>query len=168
VGLLVALTVSGCSGPTFKDYPSPEGGYTIQLPGPPKEMRSGKLVVRTFDHRHGTYAVVYHDIPAPVEEQSKESKDSKEKSKEIEDRLVGAQNGAVNKLGGTLIQDKKIQLGERHPGRVFLADLPDKRQLHERLYLVGGRLYQVLVLGEKAWVETREADQFLDSFALLK
>jgi len=105
------------------------------------------------------YQVSHLDLPLPPDT-SPEA---------LEERLEGIQNGAVHNIDATLLRGKKITLGGKHPGRDVLAELPQGTGLIRlRLYLAGGRLYQVSVRGKRDLVEGPEAERFLDSFTLLR
>ena len=71
---------------------------------------------------------------------------------------------------GRVSSEKKISLGNtKYPGRDIVVTMGQPKGLmHNRIYLVDGRLYQVMVLGTKAFTESREARQVLDSFALTR
>ena len=47
---------------------------------------------------------------------------------------------------------------------VALANGPHLISTWTRVYLVGTRLYQVMVMGTKDYAASKEADAFLDSF----
>lgn len=52
----------------------------------------------------------------------------------VEKMLDGARNGAVVKMNGSLIYEKKISL-DGIPGREFSANLPDRFIMTERVYI---------------------------------
>jgi hypothetical protein len=69
----------------------------------------------------------------------------------------------------TLSSEKKISLPGGHHGREILANLNDKKgQIRARVYLVGSRMYQVMVMGIPGFVSAPDADTFLSSFELKK
>jgi hypothetical protein len=82
--------------------------------------------------------------------------------------LDGAVDGCVKGLKGKLLSDEKAALGkEKHPGRELLIALPaGGLRYRARCYLVGDRLYQVVVIGAEDFVKGKAAGAFLDSFSL--
>jgi hypothetical protein len=84
-----------------------------------------------------------------------------------EKRLNGAQAGAVGNINAKLTSSSKITLDRKHSGRDFAAELPaQKGMVRARIYIVGPRLYQIMAMGTKPWVESSNTKKFLDSFAL--
>lgn len=171
--ILVAMTfglllASGCGRAEFKEYTSAAGNFKVQMPGSPKEeSQSAKaptgetmnLNVASVQQKDGVYVVMWSDLPIPAGESEKD----------IQTRLDGSRDGALRNINGKLTDEKKITIGDKHPGRDIQADLPNgKGSLRARIYLVGTRLYQVMVVGTSSWVSSADALKFLDSFALTK
>jgi hypothetical protein len=78
--------------------------------------------------------------------------------------LQGARNGALQNTKTNLLRERKIALGENH-GVEFESE-NDTLHLTVRVYLVGTRLYQVLV-GYPISTPFKDAARFLDSFQLI-
>ena len=90
-----------------------------------------------------------------------------ETPEQIQDRLDGARDGAVRNVNGTLTSSSQITLGkQKYLGREFNATItkPKEGQLRARVYLVGKRFYQVIVMGTNEYATSKEATAFLDSF----
>jgi hypothetical protein len=103
------------------------------------------------------YALSYIDLPIPAGEPKAT----------IQKRLDGARDGMVRNLRGTLVSSSRITLQKKYPGRQVQATLPTAQQfLHGRVYLVGTRLYLILVSGPKEWATSAEATRFLDSLVV--
>ena len=70
-------------------------------------------------------------------------------------------------MGGTFKSESKIELDGKHPGREILADIPSKGgAVRARVYLVGTRLYQIMVVGKKGFEESADTLKFLNSLKL--
>src|SRR5262249_12457114 len=67
--------------------------------------------------------------------------------------------------GSKLTSEKKITLG-RYPGRDYAVKLADQAEMRGRVYLVGNRMYIVLVKGAKEFANSPDADHFLQSLKL--
>jgi hypothetical protein len=158
------LPVGEIPGGKFKEFKSAAGGFTAQMPGNPKQQSQnipggGILTAYLVEERDGAYMVGYSDIPiAPNESEA-----------QLQNRLDGSRDGAVRNLNATVVRDVKIKLAGKHPGREIEANLPqNKGVMRARFYIVGSRMYQVMVLGTRAWVGAPTVTAFLDSFALTK
>jgi hypothetical protein len=85
--------------------------------------------------------------------------------------LAGSRDGAARGLNGEIVDDRAIVLGDQ-PGRAFTIYGADKDgqpfTLWVRHYLVENRLYQVMAMATRGANQEVAAEQFLDSFTLLK
>lgn len=100
------------------------------------------------------YALGHSDLPANPE--------TEEATKNV---LKGAQDGTTKAIKGTVVSERDITLG-KYLGREFTLDLAGGNQYRGRLFVIEGRLYQVLVVGSKEFVNGLEAKAFLYSFEL--
>ena len=82
--------------------------------------------------------------------------------------LNGCIEGNVKALKGKLLTEEKITLGKaKHAGREIRIEMPDKKSIYRaRIYLVGDRLYQVVVLGPDDFAKGKAVEDFLKSFAI--
>ena len=110
--LLVALLIfAGCEVTTWKEFESKEGGFSVQMPGPPTEKRQtfntqvGSVDARFFtveaDRGASVFMVVYGDYPEAL--------------MATEDRnmlLDAARDGAVGNIQGTLLSERAISAAE--------------------------------------------------------
>ncbi len=156
----VAL-LGGCGKAEFKPYSSAEGKFSCEFPGSPKEETQSAAGVPMkmigIDGGNVAYAVTYADMPIPANE----SADG------IQDRLDGVRDGMLSSLGGKLKSESRIELDGKHPGREIRADLPEgKGTVRARVFFVGTRLYQVMVIGEKGFAESADTLRFLNSLKL--
>ena len=70
--------------------------------------------------------------------------------------LAGVVERNVGQLKGKVSAEEKVTLGkDKHPGRDVRVDLPDKKQFYRaRVFLVGDRVYQIVVLGPEEAAQT--------------
>jgi hypothetical protein len=163
---LLLGAVAGCGMPPLQKFSTAEGRFEVQMPGTPQEktetIPTGKLHCFTCDFPSGAYAAQWIDLP-----QTKGETEA-----QLRTRLEKARDNAIANLKGKLLTEKdkdgSLKLAEKYPGLEFSTEIPSQNgMIHARLYLVEGRLYQLMVLGRKSFVESKEADTFLQSFALL-
>jgi len=163
-GSLVVLAgvffLSGCGSKELKEFKSPAGGFKVLMPGNPKEQTqntaAGQFKMYSVEERNGAYMAGFADTPIPPNEPEAKT----------QIRLDGARDGAVGNIKGTLVREAKIQLSG-NPGREIEANLPQNKGIvRARFYIVGSRMYQIMVVGTKSFAGSSDATKFLDSFAL--
>jgi hypothetical protein len=157
------LLLGGCQDGQMREYTSPDGQFKVLFPGKPKEetqLGIGGLMKKvSVSRRDGAYVVTAQEVKIAPDAAPAV----------LEDRLDGVRNGAVSNIRGKLLREEKITLAGRYPGRDIVAEMPEQvGLLRDRLYLVGDRLYQVMVMGRREWVESPDAQRFLDSFTLTR
>lgn len=163
-GLAVVLLLGAEGAPALKEHTSREGGFSVRVPGDMREAvksvtRDGKAgTQRTYTCSPDpkvTYLVLVRDRPDLVEAGSEA----------VEKELEAAPRLAAQALKGKLLGEKPITLGE-HPGREFQVEC--KEGLYRaRVYVVGGRLYEVTVLAPREVATSKTADEYLQSLKLL-
>ena len=105
-----------------------------------------------------SWAVVYADYPEEVVQAS-----------DPDAMLDGAVAGAASNVGGEVVSKAEIAL-DGSPGRECTISLVQNGQdmvLRARIFLVGNRLYQIMVIVPKGEENSQEIDSFLQSFQLL-
>jgi hypothetical protein len=71
-------------------------------------------------------------------------------------------------VGGQTKSSKKITLAGKYPGMEVDATVPKANgSARSRVYMVKGRLYQMLVLGENSFVDSADTGKFLDSLQII-
>jgi hypothetical protein len=160
--LVLFAGAAGLSAQDDKKFTSKEGKFAAKFPGEPKTLNqkaSGLDMTVTMVEKGKTgFGVIYADLP--------EGAAKLEPAK----LLDGAQNGAVTKGNAKVTKSADLKYkanGKEFPAREFLAERDDQT-IRVTLILVDLRLYQVLVVGEKAVVTGKEADEFFKSFELTK
>src|SRR5262249_52775087 len=91
----------------------------------------------------GLYLVATLDIP----EAATEADDK------LQARLDAGRDQGVQNAKGKLVQETRIKLANKYPGREILVELPaSKEMLRGRFYLVEGRMYQLVAVGSAEFV----------------
>lgn len=144
---------------------SQSGGFTVAMPGMPTEKKQkvetakGHLNVFLLVAEGGDsslYAVSYSDLP-----EAELKKDVNER------RLDQARDSAVSAVRGKLRTEKALELAG-HPGRDIVIENDGAAIARMRIVLVRRRLYQVMALGNAAFLSGKDVGVFLDSFRLNK
>ena len=154
------------AGKAAKEFTSKVGGFSAAFPGTPKESKEpiakdGTIQTQyTLDGPTGAYLVSFQDNP----NLAKAGKVEREKA------LQAAQDAVQRGTQGKLLRSKEITLDKVHPGREYeiQASHGGGGLFRSRAYLVKDRLYQVIVVGQKDFATSKEADRFLESFKLVK
>jgi hypothetical protein len=162
--LTCALVVlPGCGDVELKEFSPPGGRCKVMMPANPQEksqaVAGANLKMYVHEQRSGGYMLGIADMPIPPGEP-----DAK-----IQDRLDGAVQGAINNSGATLVKSDRVMLEGKHPGRAFegtIAQGSKKGKMRARVYLVGTRMYQLVVAGDNSFVDAGSADKFLGSLTL--
>lgn len=135
----------------WQQFSSPVGKFTISMPGKPiqeSNTDSDGSVTHNFTVVSGetVYLVTYSDLVAEVE---------RVKPSDIFDAVC---KGYIAD-GDKLVNQREIQLGG-YPGRSVDLKATDGMNGKANIYLIGNRLYQLLLLSS----ELEDGKQFFDSF----
>jgi hypothetical protein len=158
--VLASGFLSGCGEAPLQEYTSEEGKFRLKLPGAPEPDDSGAFPERVNKvrllERSGKYEVAWEDL-----------KNAKGLS---DDKLLDdGCDLALKLVKGKLLRRKEITLAGKYPGRELIIGDPDGDYIvHDRMYLVGTRLYNVMASGPKWWVESSQSRKVLDSFEHLE
>ncbi len=81
--------------------------------------------------------------------------------------LQGSRDGVSENLGGTITQDTEIVL-DKHPGREFIVTAKDDKgkpfTVRVRLYIVGARLYELIVWLPENVESNKDVETFFSTF----
>lgn len=152
----------------WKEFTSVEGGFSVLLPGVPKE------VVREIDSPFGKaqghyfnlfmfadFGFSYTNLPLNIE--------NPEAAKKL---LDYTRDGMLARFKGKLLEEKDIKL-DGHPGRFFKIELASGDLARHKVFIVGNRAYQVIFISKfrdvpPAVLNFHEsaATNFLSSFKL--
>lgn len=165
LGLIALLTVTACAQQqNWFSMESKEGRFSVSMPGHPKEIPqiintpvgeidTHPLVLR---RQNTAFIVMYSDYPKEYF-----------KDQDMKSILDSFRDGAVKNTQGTLLLEKILTLGP-YPGREIIIATPNGEGTStDRFFLVGNRLYQLIVACPKADRYSPDINQFLESFKLL-
>jgi hypothetical protein len=150
----------------WREFTPKEGRFSIMMPSKPEsEVQSEftpvgivKLYIFAAEKDDSYYAVSYSDFPEYVIKYS-----------DVGTVLDDARDGMVANVQGKPISSRRIKL-QGYYGRDVKFQVTEEGQVgtaYARIYLVGNRLYQILVIGPQEQFPESEALRFLNSFQLL-
>jgi hypothetical protein len=149
--------------PQLSDVGSPEDGFTAKMPGTAQVARnkvtipSGDVTIATWNTSvEGViYALTAADYPTKfVAARSPETMLNKE-----------GRDSLITQLKGTLKSEENITINDMYPGKAMVIS-SDNGEVKARSYLVGPRLYTLLVLYNPS-IGAPAADEFLRSLTLI-
>jgi hypothetical protein len=146
----------------WKEFSSPEGTFSILMPGQPAQSNqtvktaAGDMELHQYmvELRSGAYGVIYSDLPPLFLQQPDAAR-----------RLLdGGRDGAVSQVKGKLVSEDIIHIG-LNPGRELHVEFA-KGTIRTRMYLINARLYQVVAVIPSGHEQKASEDttKFLDSF----
>jgi hypothetical protein len=148
---------------------APEGaGFKVSFKARPDEehaqSRDGTTInMALLIEENGGYMMSYADAsligPGETPERTQ---------RRLDGARDGGLRGALGRVNAKLIKEEHVTLGKKkYPGREFWGELPGQRGLLKaRIFIANARLYQLLVIGSKEFVEADETDIFLRSLEL--
>ena len=162
-GTVLALATNGQEPPKWQEFTSKAGKYKITMPAAAKEFstldQGITLHGRAWTDKNETYMVLFGDFPDDIAKKSPEM---------IQEILEAGRDNTTRTGEGKLIRSKKIKLAGKHEGIDAEASItkPLKGLVRMRGYMVGSRLYTIMVAGPEDFVNRPETQRFLDSFGL--
>jgi hypothetical protein len=166
VVLVHSLAFGFQRGAPWQPFNSPEGKFNVLTPSKPKlqiddvDSPSGKLQYYRFTSvsKIGLFSITYFDHPELPKDAG-----------QIEARIDVIRDGILGSLGGERISEKKIRLFG-YPGREFAvkkAEQGSEDLLYQwRIFLVGRRVYQVVVATDRKDSGSPDVAKFFTSFVL--
>lgn len=152
------------SGTAWKEFSSPEGGYTILMPGEPIPQPgltvtvNGRRVPLTvaftdWEEKKATLKTAHADLPAPLERPDQVLLDAS-----IDPNARG--------MGGAKIEEARdVQVAGR-PGREVRAATPTGLTVLGRACTVDRRLYLVIAIGPSLEFDNPDVEKFFSSFKI--
>lgn len=168
---LLSVTLMGCgavkSEKTIEPFKSEDGRFAVNFIDTPKHETQkfpsavGEIELHMYmvDKSDIAYIVSYNDYPEAIV-----------KNSTTNDLLVGACNGAIANTNGKNSVIEDITLGE-HPGKYLKYDGEkdgEQYKTHQKIYLVGNRLYQVTVATHNEKEHMDDINKFVNSFKLIQ
>jgi hypothetical protein len=150
---------------TWKQFSSTQGGFSVLMPGTPKQLRLsqqtqiGPIDVYGFvvdqNQKSVGYVVMYADFPVNLAQ----TVNPKQIFNSGRDRVL-------NMVQGKLVSQRDVRL-QRYPGKEFTYEAKGSIVKH-RLYLVNRRMYQLIVVMDKNQQQSlsRSTTGFFNSFKL--
>jgi len=175
VGL--AAVIGGCKMPSeeppaqLEEFVSKEWKFKVKFPGKPESKTQEakqqigaktvqiKVVMFTKEYKNEAFMIGVTDVPASFEPDPIETQMMLEKGRE----------GAMAASGAVLESSKSILFQGRFQGMEILAKTqppkgPADGVIKSRIYVVGKRVYQTIVVGTSATIKEPRVTEFLDSF----
>lgn len=147
---------------TAKEFTSAKGGFAITFP-------KGSGEVKTMENDTGPAKVltVSSKLPDETTLQVMVATYPAETLKGIdpEVHLTAVRDQLAKSFRGKVEDDKAVKI-DGHPGRTFQIPSAKGSLCRVKAVMAGNRSYQVMVMGPKATATSKEADQFLGSFAI--
>lgn len=149
-----------------KEFISEDGNFKINFPAEPESSAStiptevGDIAMNTFMYEESVtkvYLVSYADYPSELM-----------KASDPKELLKGSKEGQVANLGegAKVDEEKEITIGE-YPGTYFKAN-GGGFYVAAKNYLVGNRLYQLVIMRDGSYPSDEDVNGFLGTFSLLK
>ena len=156
--ILVIMSM-GCQQQSWKEFNSPEGQFSLLMPGIPVEKTdventpAGVVSGYTFsiEKKGFKYVVGYADYPEDLGREN------------YSDHILNSVRRGVK---GTLLNERTLSLDE-YPGRQLIAESSDGYITQLRAFLVDKRLYHLSMITKMEQISSKEIQKFFDSFQLL-
>jgi len=151
------------AGPQLNDVGAAEEGFTAKMPGAPQVVRNkvpirdGEVTIAAWNSNIDSviYALTTADYPEKVvAARTAETMLTKE-----------GRDSLMTQLKGTLKSEENITINDKYPGKSFVIS-SDSGEVKARSYLVGTRLYTMVVLYNPS-IGAPAADAFLTSLNLI-
>jgi hypothetical protein len=150
--LLAAATTVGQG--AWKEFTWKEGKCSVLLPGTPT-VKKDSLQLAQGDT---LYMILFADTPGMAKA------DEKLLKKVFDD----ARDGLVKTLkGGKLVGETPVKLG-KSLGREVRIEAEAPKSYRTRLYYVGDRYYQLILMGSKEATGSKDAEKFFGSFKVTR
>lgn len=161
--------IRSTDGQVWQNFSSDVGRFRVDMPGVPYQetktvgLSTAQLGMCSYSLTTpiATYFITYTDIPGASIQPA------------AMDRLFdGGRDGLLGSVNGHLVNEKKISMGNI-PGRELTVEAA-AHLLKDRMYLVNGRLYQVMIATPDfngtpenlVKLYNDSASRFLDSFSI--
>jgi hypothetical protein len=151
----LGFLVIGCGEKPLTEYSNPAGKFKILFPGSPhtqtvKGLNNINVNVFSVESSSGAYVLNYYDSPLPLA------------GVPVSEEVKGFYSG----LNGQKQTENAITLQEKYSGAEHTGTVtkPKNFNARGRSFIVGNRVYNVVVIGDAEKVKSETATKFLDSF----
>jgi hypothetical protein len=162
----VVLLLSACAPQVdWKEFSSTKGRFSVLMPGSPTADHdtedypgAGEIGLFSYILRapSAEYAVIHSDFPNTFIQKMS-----------ADQFLDMARDEILLRFGGWLASEKKVMLDNKHPGRELEMTVEEEHiTVLSRLYVVGQRIYYVMVAMPSTAMSVQDAARFLNSFKL--
>lgn len=161
--ILSLAVLTGCQQKPLTEYSSTEGKFKAIFPGEPKVTSTSAVGITvkmySVESLIKSYMIGWSDMPIPEWESEGRTKS----------RLFDARDGALAAVKGKSNNTTKtILLADRFPGIEFGGSAEGKH-LRARVYLVGHRMYQLLVVARSEdQLTSQESEDFFTAFQVIE
>lgn len=141
-----------------------DSGFQIDFPGKPelavRTIKSGALWFEVWDYEYEdknskvVYGISHFDYPDSLRLNMTEGQIYEESSRRVADGI-----------GGKIIRSEEIQI-QNWKGIEFKVQLGGDMRYIGRMFIVGGRLFQIIVVGSHRYLLTKAVGSYLDSFGI--
>jgi hypothetical protein len=150
----------------WAEFTSREGKFSIALPGAPQKQEQaaqtplGPMQLHLFmiASSNGVYLAGYADADFLAA--------ASNDAKTISSILAGTVAGLASSLKGTVLEEGELQT-ERYTGRQARLQLPGELSANLRIFLLNGRIYQLILIHQQGKTGAPEFKQFFPSFRVL-
>jgi hypothetical protein len=155
--------LGGIADSQWQQFTPPDSSFRVLLPGSPTHQThniptpfgSSVLLMYSVTVGGNEYAIAYSDLPPTLVRQVS-----------LDGYLNGVRDGMIGAYQGKLTAEKKALLGT-HTGREFTFEMSKpKGKGAAQIYRIGGRLYELIVIGRGLNPESKDVRKFFDSFAV--
>lgn len=163
LGLVLALTgLTGAQAQAWSEHRPQGGKYAVQMPGTPNtgsqpvplpDGRSVLMYQGSIETPNAAYVATFVDYPADVISRAP-----------ADTHLDNARDGTAK--GHTLRSEKRLTIAQ-NPGREYIVARSDGLVMVVRSFMVGNRLYQLIVVGRAGVDQNPDTAKFLESFRLV-
>ncbi len=166
--IIAAFTITAIAGAAFATdwavHRFEDARFSVQLPEAPTkarqnlqaEARAAAATVFALRTKAGSYMVSYVDSDTFDDDRNR-----------FDNILDATARGAMTNAGASVIDIRAITRNG-FLGRAVQFRGRDGQVFRGLIFLAGERLYQVYALGDASWVNGKDADRFLNSFAMWK
>lgn len=150
----------------LRDFRSPDGKFTVRLPGQPREQEqpvsttAGAVMLRSYTVNLGSRAflVSYADYPEKAVDATNPTL-----------ILNGARDGMLNQIRARRLSERKVRVQGNY-GRSVEADLTGSGGMElrasVRIVLAKNRIYQLIAITPTAEAGAAEVKEFLESLRI--